>query len=302
MTKYSKFLKRKSCTIFLFHGVIKTNNFKLRNYNNKHIEKKIFIQILKDLKKNGHPISMDDVLKNISNKTDFDNKSFVITFDDGFFNNYSIAIPILKKMQIPATFYITTDFIEKNATSWVDRIEIAVNSKNHGSTKILNKEYNFNNSIKSKIKFMNDIRKIIKNDKKIDPYKTTANILKNLDYNKKILSSNHTLDKKMDWNQIKKLDKQKLFTVGGHTKTHKILSFLSDKEVKKEINESIRLIVKKLNKKIIHYSYPEGLRHTFSNREILLLKQKGIKCCPSAESGINNKNSNLFKLKRIFCI
>ena len=106
----------------------------------------------------------------------------------------------------------------------------------------------------------------------------------------------------MDWNQIKKLDKQKLFTVGGHTKTHKILSFLSDKEVKKEINESIRLIVKKLKKKIIHYSYPEGLRHTFSNREILLLKQKGIKCCPSAESGINNKNSNLFKLKRIFCI
>ena len=286
----------------MFHGVIKTNNFKLRNYNNKHIEKKIFIQILKDLKKNGHPISMDDVLKNISNKTDFDNKSFVITFDDGFFNNYSIAIPILKKMQIPATFYITTDFIEKNATSWVDRIEIAVNSKNHGSTKILNKEYNFNNSIKSKIKFMNDMRKIIKNDKKIDPYKTTANILKNLDYKKKILSSNHTLDKKMDWNQIKKLDKQKLFTVGGHTKTHKILSFLSDKEVKKEINESIRLIVKKLKKKIIHYSYPEGLRHTFSNREILLLKQKGIKCCPSAESGINNKNSNLFKLKRIFCI
>ena len=106
----------------------------------------------------------------------------------------------------------------------------------------------------------------------------------------------------MNWPQIQKIDKQKLFTVGGHTKTHRILSFLSDNETKKEIKESIKIIEKKLNKKIIHYSYPEGLSHTFSNREILLLKQKGIECCPSAENGVNNKNSDLFKLKRIFCV
>tara|TARA_B110000971_G_C19574171_1_gene304379 strand:- start:152 stop:322 length:171 start_codon:yes stop_codon:yes gene_type:complete len=40
--------------------------------------------------------------------------------------------------------------------------------------------------------------------------------------------------------------KIKLFTVGGHTKTHKILSFLSDNETKKEIKGSIKIIEKKL--------------------------------------------------------
>jgi peptidoglycan/xylan/chitin deacetylase (PgdA/CDA1 family) len=302
MIKYSKYLNKKSCSIFLFHGVVKSNNYNLRNYNNKHIEEKKFKKILRDLKKNGTPISMDDVIKNINNKKDFANNSFVITFDDGFFNNYSNAIPVLEKMGIPTTFYITTDFIEKNSTSWVDRIEIAVDAKNRGYTKIFNREFKFNDSAKSKIKFMNDLRKLIKNDKKIDPYKITTNILKDLKYKKKISSSNHILDKKMNWSQIKKIDKKTLFTVGGHTKTHRILSFLSDNETKKEINGSIKIIEKKLNKKIIHYSYPEGLRHTFSNREILLLKQEGIECCPSAESGVNTKNSNLFKLKRIFCI
>ena len=302
MIKYSKYLNKKSCSIFLFHGVIKKNNYNLRNYNNKHIVQKKFEQILKDLKKNGKPISMDTVKNNIINKQDFDNKSFAVTFDDGFYNNYSIAIPILKKMKIPATFYITTDFIEKNMTSWIDRIEIAVNSKNFGCTKILNREFSFNDSVKSKIKFMDNLRKKIKNNKKIDPYKITSHILNDLEYKKKISSSNDILDKKMNWPQIQKIDKQKLFTVGGHTKTHRILSFLSDNETKKEIKESIKIIEKKLNKKIIHYSYPEGLSHTFSNREILLLKQKGIECCPSAENGVNNKNSDLFKLKRIFCV
>lgn len=40
MINYSKYLQKKSCTIFLFHGVINQNNFKLRNYNKKHLEKK----------------------------------------------------------------------------------------------------------------------------------------------------------------------------------------------------------------------------------------------------------------------
>ena len=41
MINYSKYLQKKSCAIFLFHGVINQNNFKLRNYN-KHLEKKIY--------------------------------------------------------------------------------------------------------------------------------------------------------------------------------------------------------------------------------------------------------------------
>ena len=302
MKKYSRYLKKKSCTIFLFHGVIKKNESLLRNYNKKHLDKSYFIRILSDLKKNGKAISMNDVLNNVKKKNDFYDRSFVITFDDGFYNNYSIALPILKKMNIPATFYITTDFIEKNLTSWVDRIEIAVNEKKKGKIKILNKNYSFINTLKSKVKFMNNLKKLIKENKKISPYMLANNIVKELNYRKNITTSNSILDKKMNWNHIRKINNEKLFIIGGHSKTHRILSFLSKQEVKNEINQSINILEKKLKNKINHYSYPEGLSHTFSNREIILLKKRGVQCSPSAEHGINNKNSNLFKLKRIFCV
>jgi len=254
------------------------------------------------LKRNGTPISMDDLIKNIDSGKDFNDKSFAITFDDGFYNNYSIAMPILKKMKIPATFYVTSDFIDKNLTSWIDRIEIAVNSLSYGKIEISKKKLEFNKSQKSKIKFLDNLRKIIKNNRKIDPYKITNKILKDLNYKKEILHSNNILDKKMSWSQVKRMDSQKLFTIGGHSKTHRILSFLSSEDVKKEINQSLRILEKNLKRKIVHYSYPEGLKHTFSKREISLLKAKGVKCCPSAESGINYKNADLFKLKRIFCV
>ena len=104
----------------------------------------------------------------------------------------------------------------------------------------------------------------------------------------------------MNWGQVRKLNQCKYFTVGGHSVNHPILSFLNDMEAKKEIYNSINLIKKNTKIKIKHYSYPEGLKHTYGKREIKLLKNKGIKICPSAEFGFNNKNTDLFNLKRIF--
>jgi peptidoglycan/xylan/chitin deacetylase (PgdA/CDA1 family) len=302
MINYSRYLQKKSCTIFLFHGVINQNKFKLRNYTKKHLEKKKFIKILYQLKKNGNPISMDEVVKTSDKGKDFKDKSFAITFDDGFYNNYAIAVPILKKMKIPATFYITTDFINKNLTSWIDRIEMAVSEIDFGTIKICQKKIGFKKTLNSKIKFMRNIRYLIKNRFGEDPYEITNKILKDLKYKKKVLNSNHILDRKMNWNQVRKINNSKFFLIGGHSMTHKILSFLDDKEVKKEIKKSIEIIEKKLKKKIIHYSYPEGLNYAYSTREVKLLKKFGIKCCPTAETGVNTKKTNLFKLKRITCI
>ena len=123
MKNYSKYLKKKSLTIFLFHGVINKNPFKVRNYTKKHLLKNEFKKVLNDLKKKGNCISLDEVYSKICNSTEFDDYSYSITFDDGFFNNYKYAIPILKKRKLYATFYITTSFIDKNEMSLIDKIE-----------------------------------------------------------------------------------------------------------------------------------------------------------------------------------
>ena len=55
--------------------------------------------------------------------------AYAITFDDGFENNYSLAAPILDDFNLPATFYFSTDFIENNSMSWIDKIEYCVELK-----------------------------------------------------------------------------------------------------------------------------------------------------------------------------
>ena len=106
----------------------------------------------------------------------------------------------------------------------------------------------------------------------------------------------------MSWQNIKSLEKNNLFTLGGHSHQHKILTHLSKKELIKDIDKCLSLLNSNLKNKIIHYSYPEGLKNCFSNEVIKLLKTKGIISCPTAIAGTNNKNTNLFLLNRLTCI
>jgi len=104
----------------------------------------------------------------------------------------------------------------------------------------------------------------------------------------------------MSWKQVNLIKSESLFLIGGHTKSHPILSFLDNRTCLHEIEESIKIIKAKTGINLEHYSYPEGLKHTYGNREIRILKKNKIKICPSAEIGLNNSKSNLFHLKRIF--
>ncbi|MHC4525877.1 MAG: polysaccharide deacetylase family protein, partial [Planctomycetota bacterium] len=49
-----------------------------------------------------------------------------ITFDDGYENNKSIALPILEKYNIIPTFYVPTGFIDNRKTFWFDRFDYVI--------------------------------------------------------------------------------------------------------------------------------------------------------------------------------
>ena len=79
-------------------------------------------------------ISLSELLKGLKNGQ-LPPKPVVITIDDGFKSSFTLAYPVLKKYNFPATLFIYTDFIEKNNNSltWGEIKEMTENNLEIGS-------------------------------------------------------------------------------------------------------------------------------------------------------------------------
>tara|TARA_B100000989_G_scaffold238449_1_gene185336 strand:+ start:23385 stop:24281 length:897 start_codon:yes stop_codon:yes gene_type:complete len=292
-------LKKNNFIVFLFHGVIKKNRYKVRNYNSKHILENRFYKFLKNIKKKGNIFSLKEIYSLVKNNENIPRNCYSITFDDGFENNYSIAAPILSDLNIPSTFFFSTDFIDKNHMSWIDKIEYCLEYTKSGAVYLpkSNKKYYFFN-IKSKIELLNIIRKNIKNNLDININEFVKIFFDQLNF-KYVDRLNTEIDKKINWKKVKLLNNCNLFDIGGHSNRHLSLTSLSINDAKSEIQTSINLFKKKAKIILDTYSYPEGQKIDYNKAIIKILKKKGIKICPSAIEGVNNKETDFFNLKRI---
>jgi hypothetical protein len=146
---------------------------------------------------------------------------------------------------------------------------------------------------------LDDIRLNVKKDKQIDIDEFVSAIYSQTGMDE-IFESNDPLDLKLSWEQVDELAKHPLFTIGGHTVEHCIMSHLNDVDLELEVETSISMITENTSmEKVNHYSYPEGLDFCYSDKVIEVLRSKGIICSPTAISGSNDITTDLFHLKRI---
>tara|TARA_Y100000816_G_C26094272_1_gene578758 strand:+ start:902 stop:1825 length:924 start_codon:yes stop_codon:yes gene_type:complete len=298
---YLNKLSKDTYSIYLFHGVISKNKAKIRNYNNKHILSTEFEKLLIELKRLGNPISLDDLINYHRGAKKLPPNSFSITFDDGFENNFSIAVPILEKLEIPATFYVSTNLIEKNLMSWIDQIEYCFELKDSISIKLpWDKNVLVLDDSKKKIEYLSIIRDKVKSNQKLYNPDLIVNKIFDQTNTIKIDSNDDPLDRKMNWEQVKSIHYHDLFSIGGHSHNHISLGSLKSNEAKKEIFRSIKILKDKADIESPHYSYPEGQRIDFNDYVINFLKKNKIECCPTAIDGVNKlKIDSLFHLKRV---
>jgi len=298
MKRYSEFLSPERFCIFLFHGVITFNKWRVRNYKRKHLERNYFIRILDDLAERGQAVTMEAIVAQKERGEKLPPYSFAISFDDGFLNNLTIAAPLLKERNMPAIFYLTTQFVNDNKMSWIDTIESAVElSKGFDSASLAPVPSRWCETDQDKRWFLDQIRFWIKNSVSANALELSEEIRRQL--HPQPLTLDPELDTKMTWLEVNQLIQDPLFIIGGHSHTHRILTFLSPPELEWEIATSLSLLENKTGLRPRHYSYPEGLSHCYSEQVIETLRRHGIVCCPTAEDGTNDKDTDLYRLKRI---
>src|SRR4030067_2362941 len=103
--------------ILMYHMISKTDHPQEKRYA---LSPERFKRQMSYLKYMGYtPIRLDKLYEYLVNKTDgLPHKPIVITFDDGYFDNYENALPVLKELNYPATVFIVSGFVGKT-TQWM---------------------------------------------------------------------------------------------------------------------------------------------------------------------------------------
>ena len=245
---------------------------------------------IKFFKKFYNIISFSD-LKKIKKGEKLPYNSLIITIDDGYEDNYTIAYPILKKYNVPATIYLATDNINTNNVPWWDefyyRLTILNSSKalcrnELPDDDLLNLMKRFKADPASLFSYLNDVSKpkisrFIKMLQKLTP---AAHDL---------LSSNRFLS----WEQVAGMNA--FVDFGSHTCSHICLDTIDDQTIMSELTQSGDAIKKAIASQAISFAYPAG---HYSKKAAALVEKAGYDYAVTLERGINDLK-NMYALKRI---
>jgi peptidoglycan/xylan/chitin deacetylase (PgdA/CDA1 family) len=229
---------------------------------------------VKHIRKYFNPITLEQFERYIEGKEDLPKRPLLITFDDGFDDNYFNAYPILKKYSVPATIFISTGYISTNKTIWFDFLAslVITTKSNKLDLHEINKSYDLGNDIKLRGSIMEDICE----DLKAIPDKTRLEILERLekDYSNDLKTVEHSMSAMLSWEQVDEMSKG-CISFGAHTVNHPVLSMLSAEDLEYELNESKRVLDLKLGKEIKTISYPVGTTEAYNKDVLKAVKKAG---------------------------
>ena len=193
----------------------------------------------------------------------------LITFDDGYRDNYDVAFQILKSESVPATFFITTGFIDSPHISWWDEIAWMVQI----STRDL---IELPDWLPAPV-FLDDTdrKKAIKT--LLRAYKTmptdcTASYLDAIakESGSGRCGNDASQNLWMNWDMLREM-KAAGMTIGGHTVTHPVLERASPERQRQEILGCCNRLAEEIGEPIRYFSYPVGRHRAFNaiTREVL---------------------------------
>lgn len=182
----------------------------------------------------------------------------MITFDDGYADNYETALPILRKHSLKATFFIATDFIEDRRIFWWDRISYLFNKTQVRTLKLafpaqleFDLEHQKDQAVKTLVT-------LIKEQYGLDTERLLVELAQALDvsWDRKL---EETLADQllMTWQQVRGLQEGGM-DVESHTRSHRVLYNLSAAELKEELIGAKTKLEAVLEKEIRAITYPVG--------------------------------------------
>ncbi|MBD2362795.1 polysaccharide deacetylase family protein [Anabaena minutissima FACHB-250] len=281
---------------------------------------KHFTEHLEILREYGYPLHLQQLTKRLGDRQ-YINRSIVVTFDDGYVDNFYHAKPLLEKYDIPATVFVTTGGVDQKREFWWDELDrlllqpvtlpdllqLDINGRSHQWK--LGEATHYSEADRQRDRHWRMGRKFTKCPTlRHTLYRSLYQLLQFLSVNErsKLLDElaiwanaepvGRSTHRSLSNEEILALESGGLIEIGGHTITHPFLSKLPIVSQRDEIQQSKNHLEEILGHLITSFSYPNG---SYTTETTTIVKEAGFTCACSSIVGKVQPHSNFLLLPRV---
>jgi len=255
-----------------------------------------FESLLEAIRRYCCPIPLVDAVQRIKDGHKFKPGTVAITFDDGYYDVYQRAYPLLRSYDIPATLFVTTGVIDNpQHYLWWDEVDYFCRTGMVGSTMpseaysedlkraldyISQLSENRTGHIEAQIRHIFGQMPVAERDSFVEFVRGTASGLRREPL-------------MLTWDNIREMSD--LLEIANHTVSHPLLSTLDSSEIRQEIENAKEKIEKETARPCTGLAYPSG---DYSNNVISIAESLGVEYAVTTQFSNNSHTSDLMYLGR----
>ena len=293
-------LQRDSALVLCYHGVLPGADDSYDYLSTNFVAATAFERHLRWLASRYTLVPLRQIADAFASGTPLPSGAATVTFDDGFANNYHVAFPILQRLGIPATIFLTTGKIDVPGEQlWTERVKRAI-YLTHVRTATLATPEPRSYSLETAGQRERAARTVLGHLKRMGPEARDRHLaeIETACGRPALTPDDRTRYDFMTWDNVRTMANAGI-EFGSHTVSHPILSTLDETTLQRELAESKRTIESKTGRECYAFAYPNGGRGDFSTRDMEMLQRLGYRCALSLQGRLNPAGINRFNLDRV---
>lgn len=292
------FVSRHEALVLIYHSTLpaRTPLFAVPH----HLDGDIFRAQMRHLASSGYNCVSMQQLAEYLHDGHIPPRTVVVTFDDGFYNNYAVAFPILREFGIPATIFIASGYIGSTRLAWPEELAALL-----ALTKVPALQFGEHEANAGSMADKTDAyQRIARHFSTLDAngiQDCLVHLLQQAGLARDDLYRSELYDslRFMSWDNVREMAESGLISFGSHTINHRRLVHLPPDEAQEEIRQSRTIIQDRLGQ-CLSFAYPHGRRDKdFNDSHFQMAVAAGYNIVVTADSGTVTTDSDALNLPRV---
>jgi peptidoglycan/xylan/chitin deacetylase (PgdA/CDA1 family) len=226
----------------------------------------------------------------------------VLTFDDGYLDNYTYGWQLARELCIPITIFLVPGYSESGECFWWQAPEYLVRSTKVAKVAIEGRTYTLTQPREREalVQVLGRHLRFASSVANREEFLKVAQQAFEVTLPTRASEGQRDTALPLTWAEIRAMDESKWVSFGAHTMYHPIIGYLTDvEEIRREVSESRHVLERQLGHPVRSFAYPVGKYEHIGKYGVDIVRAAGYEWAVTTIEEVNTPQTDPYLLRRL---